>query len=75
MSRQRVEPELYTSAEVGAMFGLSPRTVQRLAAERRIGSMQITCGGRVLLRFRPEDVLAWADRNVRERTVVSDRER
>lgn len=59
--------DLYTSREVAELLGVSQRYVQRIAKEELIGSVVVRSSHRPMLRFRAEDVVAFADRYICER--------
>ena len=61
------ERDLLTSAEVAAALCVSQRYVQRMAANGHLSSLVIQTGQRGMLRFRPQDVVRFADRYVHER--------
>ncbi len=56
-----------TSAEVAAQLGFSVRAVQRWAADGYLRAFEVRVDTRPTLRFRQEDVDAFAARYVRER--------
>ena len=60
--------KLMKVSEVADLLGLSPKTVYRLALQRRLPSVELTDRGSV--RFDPEDVLQW----VRDRKRTSSDE-
>ena len=58
--------ELWTTQDVGDQLGFSRRTIQRWTKEGKLGALVYRVGVRPALRYRPEDVAAFAARYVSE---------
>jgi excisionase family DNA binding protein len=54
---------LLTSLEVAEMLGVNPKTIDKMARQRRIPYVAITQGRRTIRRFDPQSIAEWIRAN------------